>query len=343
MVSQIPLKFMHKSALPSRFTGYLSVPLDFLASEDALGFAVFSGDRGQAAPSMIAAADKPIDAALLDGVRARGIATALIPAASQEAYQRHIERRIESHLKDEALPVTMRRTLLYGAARTFMRDALEGLSGAALAARAEAITGPAVDFLYTHAEGFTDYLPLMSFDYHIATHSVNVFIFWVHLARRIGRAAHEVKRAAIGALLLDIGKRRIEPAIVNSRGKLSAAEWEAMKLHPIYSHGILREAGVEDALALSLVRHHHEKLDGSGYPDGLRDRRIPPLVRALTICDVFDALTTNRAYKGALRSFESIKVMQSEMRDELDADLLREFIALIGGRTAGAAPQAAGP
>ena len=83
-------------------------------------------------------------------------------------------------------------------------------------------------------------------------------------------------------------------------------------------------------LGLDIVRHHHEKMDGTGYPDGLLGEEIKPYSRICTIADVFDALTTNRSYRKPFSTFEALKLMRNEMRDEIDMDFLRVFIELMG-------------
>jgi len=80
---------------------------------------------------------------------------------------------------------------------------------------------------------------------------------------------------------------------------------------------------------IELIRHHHEKLDGSGYPDNLRADEIPEAVRITTVCDIFDALTTSRAYKKALSTFDTLALMQREQRGRIDEKILRELILLL--------------
>jgi len=134
----------------------------------------------------------------------------------------------------------------------------------------------------------------------------------------------------MGALLHDIGKYKIDLSIVNCPGKLSREQWEEIKLHPVYGDEILRERGLPSALALDIVRHHHEKLTGLGYPDGLKAAKILPLVRVCTIADIFDALSTRRAYKDAIPTFDALKLMKQEMREELDQQYFGEFVAMMG-------------
>ncbi len=93
---------------------------------------------------------------------------------------------------------------------------------------------------------------------------------------------------------------------------------------------MLRNLGVSNPLAVDLVRHHHEKLDGTGYPDRLAGSEIHPLVRVLTIADVFDALTTTRTHQPAMSSFDALRLMKTQMRNELDQDVLAVFIHMMG-------------
>jgi HD-GYP domain-containing protein (c-di-GMP phosphodiesterase class II) len=82
-------------------------------------------------------------------------------------------------------------------------------------------------------------------------------------------------------------------------------------------------------VALDVTRHHHEKLSGSGYPDGLAGGEILPPVRICTIADIFDALTTRRSYKDAMGSFPALKLMRDELLDEIDRDLFQIFVEMM--------------
>jgi HD-GYP domain-containing protein (c-di-GMP phosphodiesterase class II) len=102
-----------------------------------------------------------------------------------------------------------------------------------------------------------------------------------------------------------------------------------MKLHPTYAHQILVEHGVKNPAILSGARDHHEKLDGSGYPRGLKNEDISKFARIIAIADIFNALTTRRSYKPALSTFEALKIMKHQMEGELDPDLLKRFIFMM--------------
>ncbi|MCJ2059092.1 HD domain-containing protein [Methylobacterium sp. J-048] len=139
----------------------------------------------------------------------------------------------------------------------------------------------------------------------------------------LGLAAADRHRLAKAALLHDVGKTKIPTAILNKPGKLDPAEMAVMRTHPAEGYAILAGGGF-DASLLSVVRSHHEMLDGSGYPDGLRGAEIPDLVRLVTICDIHAALIEHRPYKAAMDAAQAYAILDG-MAGRLDADLVRAF------------------
>lgn len=111
------------------------------------------------------------------------------------------------------------------------------------------------------------------------------------------------------ALLHDIGKAVIPKRILDKPGRLSPEEFEAIKLHPAAGYDYLRKHGDVSPVIMDAVRHHHEALDGSGYPEGLKGDQIAPLTRILTVCDVFAALVESRAYKAPRTPAEAVEVL----------------------------------
>ena len=186
-------------------------------------------------------------------------------------------------------------------------------------------------FLLREKSAFEQLVGLVSYDYYTYTHSVNVFIYSFSLANRAGIADEKTLREfGEGTLLHDIGKSTIDPRILRAKGKLTDDQWKAMQQHPVTGHEILKDHGLFSDLALEVTRHHHEKMRGGGYPDNLTANRLDPLVRVSTIADIFDALTTRRSYKEAMSSYRALKIMQDEMAADLDPDLFRTFVDLMG-------------
>lgn len=115
----------------------------------------------------------------------------------------------------------------------------------------------------------------------------------------------------IGATLHDIGKVGVPDAILWKRGPLTPAEYEVVKTHPAIGFDILKPVYLQEEV-LRIVRSHHERLDGSGYPDGLKSHAIPDYVKAFSVCDCYDAMTSTRGYRRAMAADEAISILTDE-------------------------------
>jgi putative nucleotidyltransferase with HDIG domain len=140
----------------------------------------------------------------------------------------------------------------------------------------------------------------------------------------------DVKRLGMAATLHDIGKARIPLSILDKPGRLEPLEDEIMKRHPVIGYELLKDLAGINPDVLAGVRHHHEYLDGSGYPDALTAEKIPDLVRLLTISDIFAALVEQRPYRPAMSREHAYKVL-CEMGGKLEGSLVRAFrnVALV--------------
>jgi cyclic di-GMP phosphodiesterase len=149
------------------------------------------------------------------------------------------------------------------------------------------------------------------------------------LGHRLGLSNEECVALRRAGVVHDVGKIGVPDQILLKAGPLNDDEWDVMKQHPVTGERICMPLK-SFRLVLPIIRHHHEKLDGSGYPDGLKGDRIPLTARILQITDVYDALVTDRPYRRALPHDEVIRIMQMEAkRGWWDGNLISEFEALI--------------
>jgi putative nucleotidyltransferase with HDIG domain len=168
--------------------------------------------------------------------------------------------------------------------------------------------------------------------YHEGTfqHCLLVTGVAVGFALDIGFASPDVKRLGMAATLHDIGKARIPLSILDKPDRLDPGEEEIMRRHPAIGHELLKDiAGISPEI-LDGVRHHHEYLDGSGYPDALTAPEISDLVRMLTISDIFAALIESRPYRPAMPRQNAYKIL-SGMNGKLERSLVTAFrnVALV--------------
>ncbi|MBI1889486.1 MAG: HD-GYP domain-containing protein [Burkholderiales bacterium] len=160
-------------------------------------------------------------------------------------------------------------------------------------------------------------------------HSVAVCALMVALARQLGLEELQVREAGFAGLLHDIGKMMIPNEILNKPGALSREEFLVIQTHPVEGHKLLLEGqGATDA-ALDVVLHHHEKVDGTGYPDKLAGDKITLLARMGAVCDVYDALTSNRVYKNGWCPAEAIRRM-AEWAGHFDDKVFQAFVKSTG-------------
>lgn len=145
------------------------------------------------------------------------------------------------------------------------------------------------------------------------------------LGKRMGLPEDQIVALNRAGIVHDIGKVAVPDAVLLKPGRLTSQEMDIIRLHPVVGERICAPLK-SFRYVLPIIRHHHEKLDGTGYPDGLKGDAIPLGARILTIVDVFDALTTERPYKGALSSADALQLMQEEVnRGWWDPEIFRSF------------------
>ena len=166
-------------------------------------------------------------------------------------------------------------------------------------------------------------------DEYTFMHSVAVCALMVGLARQMGLNDEATQQAGLAGLLHDLGKDHIPLEILNKPGKLSDAEFALMRGHPGAGHALLQGQGLP-APVLDACLHHHEKIDGTGYPHRLPAEQITTLARMAAICDVYDAITSDRPYKAGWDPAESLRRMAEWTRDHLDQRLYQAFVKSLG-------------
>ena len=161
-------------------------------------------------------------------------------------------------------------------------------------------------------------------------HSIAVCALMIALARQMNLPGESVREAGAAGLLHDIGKMAVPLSILNKPGKLSDEEFNTVRQHPRAGHDLLMQAGAVGEIAMDVCLHHHEKMDGSGYPHRLKGEQISLYARMGAICDVYDAVTSDRAYKLGWPAAEAIRKMASWCDTHFDAQLFRAFVKSVG-------------
>lgn len=173
-------------------------------------------------------------------------------------------------------------------------------------------------------------LRITSHDYYTYTHCVNVGVKSLLIAKHILKTSDDnlMKDLGVGFFLHDIGKSQVDPGILNKPGKLSDEEFTIMRNHPERGAQLLKRANSLDEIRKITVLQHHEKIDGSGYPYGLKGKEFHQFGQICALADIYDALTAERSYKKGMTVFEALKLMKDKMCHHFDEKIFNSFIQL---------------
>ncbi|MGD0820599.1 MAG: HD domain-containing phosphohydrolase [Desulfomonilia bacterium] len=170
-------------------------------------------------------------------------------------------------------------------------------------------------------------------DHFTYQHSVRVGIYATALLLKLmgdKLTRNQIKKLSTGYFLHDIGMTRIPMQIIEKPEQLSEFEWKLIRMHPIWGHESIRKTEFLSIEATNIILTHHERHDGSGYPNKSKGEEIPTYARMCAIADAFESLTAQRPYRKAYEPFEALRIMFQEMSREFDPELFMTFVKLLG-------------
>lgn len=234
---------------------------------------------------------------------------------------------------DKTLPPEKKAKVVYSSSVDIMQKLLEDPKAENIGEVKKGIAEMA-DLIMSDDQTSAQLLKLTSHDFYTYTHSVNVGIFSMLLAKSVFKDsdAHDMHELASGFFLHDIGKVSIDHELINKQGKFTAEEMQLMKMHPEFGYKLLSDTSQLTKECRIIVMHHHERVDGTGYPKGLKGEDIHIYGRICCIADVYDALTSQRSYKPSRNTFEAFKIMKEEMLGHFSMNIFENFVLLFAPR-----------
>ncbi|HHP0463232.1 TPA: HD-GYP domain-containing protein [Vibrio harveyi] len=187
-----------------------------------------------------------------------------------------------------------------------------------------------IDSVFIDSDALQCVSALRQKDSYLLEHSVNVACLLVSFGKHLGLDKETLKQLAIGGIIHDVGKIKVDDEILHKPARLTPEEFEHMKLHQVFAGEIIVGVKGLSSVSRDVCLMHHEKLDGTGYPLGLSGEQIPMHGRMSCIVDIYDALTADRVYKKGMSSAEAFKILLSLTPFHLDPDLVYKFINCIG-------------
>jgi putative nucleotidyltransferase with HDIG domain len=201
--------------------------------------------------------------------------------------------------------------------------------------KAEDVVGQIVDSIYRNKDALEQLGRIRGKDEYTFRHSINVCILMVSFCKSIKIGLDDTKSVGVGALLHDIGKMRVADRILNKNSKLTDEEYIEMKQHVVRGEDLLKQARGITTASIQVAFEHHERVDGTGYPKGLKGDQISRFGQMAAIVDVFDAITADRVYHKGLSCFDGLRKILEWSGHHFNGDLVQKFIRSVGVYPAG--------
>ncbi len=191
-------------------------------------------------------------------------------------------------------------------------------------------TNAIVDSVFRNQDALSCMARLRIKDEYLVEHSLNVSILMSIFAKHLRLDKDIIEQLALGAFLHDVGKIKVPDHILHKPGKLTEAEYKIMKLHVDYGVEIISQETHISEIALNIAHHHHERLDGAGYPQGLPAEKLSIYARMITIVDSYDAMTADRVYRHGMSPIKAFGILQEKSGEIFDGELVEKFIQCLG-------------
>lgn len=191
-------------------------------------------------------------------------------------------------------------------------------------------TDAIVDSVFRNQDALSCMARLRIKDEYLVEHSLNVSILMSIFAKHLRLGKDIIEQLALGAFLHDVGKIKVPDHILHKPGKLTEAEYKVMKLHVDYGVEIISQETHISEIALNIARHHHERLDGQGYPNKLKNNELNSYARMIAIVDSYDAMTADRVYKVGMSPIKAFSILKKESGNSFDKELVEKFIQCLG-------------
>ncbi len=314
----------------SREKKYISIDKRFLTEGNKINFEVYETNEGKSSMTLFLQSNSVVDSHAK--IQLREIEQLYISEDSYREYEDYVDGHLQSVAKDMNIPLDEKVAVVYENATRILNNLFENPESLKNLENSKEVVGSFIEMVLNDFNALESLMKITAHDYYTHTHSINVSIYAICLGEYLGIKDDELLDLGTSALLHDIGKSKISYEIINKNGALSEEEFSSMKYHSAFGYELALKLGITDRNILSGIRHHHEKMDGKGYPDGIEDENISQFARIIGTCDVFDALTTKRSYKDPFSSFDALAMMKKQMSTHLDMNLVNSFIMMLSDK-----------
>jgi HD-GYP domain-containing protein (c-di-GMP phosphodiesterase class II) len=254
-----------------------------------------------------------------------------VRSGDMEAVNRYLEQNLTDILAKEELSNAAKGRVLYQSSVNYVIDVFESPEAAANLERCRSLIRHMMDYVVSEPHALEPFQSIVAHNYYIFAHSVQVTALNLLVHEKLfNLSADEMIDVGVGSLLHDFGMTFISEEILDKPNALSDVEYSRVKEHTQKGYEFLKKAGLFGEVALTIVRHHHERYDGNGYPTGSSGNAIPRSAQLSAICDVYSALTTDRPYRKASPPMIALTMMREEAQNGFfNPELFSRFAEII--------------
>ena len=317
---------------PEEEKNYIKLDQKYLVANRASDFSIYLFVPTRRRFVLFKSEGEPIRPEQLESLTSGGRRPVYVPVEHSTALTYYLSENLTGIVEDASLPLELKTEEVHTLALTVMKNLFDSPPDMGeFIATATNVSHALADLLTASPLSIGMLNRLRSYDYCTYRHSLNVSVMGVGLFLHLhpGASPVEIHDLTRGLLLHDIGKCDVPRELTNKPGRLTDAEWQIMRSHPIKGYKRLEHDKALSQESHQIALFHHEAVDGSGYPKGIRKNTIPLTSRLCKVVDVYDALTSNRSYKLRMNAFDALVLMTRDMKTQIDQDLLKEFILFL--------------
>ena len=262
---------------------------------------------------------------------AHGLKFVYIPMAFQDRFRQQTESQLLETVDDPSVAISVKSEIVYETSVELMNELLAEPNLAMTSPRLEKVSRAVTTLVLNDPTAFSHLFTASHHDFYTATHMVNVATWMVPLAYALGHHdVDELSHICQAGMLHDIGKTYIPPELLNKPGKLTDEDWAILRRHPEMGCTHLEQYERIHPLILTVTRQHHERMDGSGYPDRITGDQMHPISKICAVVDSFDAMTAFRPFKSKTLSVdEALNILIKETPSKYDPAVMDAWIGML--------------
>lgn len=313
--------------------GYLPIPLDQVLVRALAGMPVYlaTGNEGANRFTLYCAQNARFTEFHKRRLQEAAVRFIYLPIDCHARFRRQVEKELITIVTDPAVAAGSRAALVYQTSLELIDDLLAEQDLGKNMPRVQHVARAVSTMVINQPKAFSHLYATAQHDFYTATHMVNVGTWITSLALAMGITdPAELESACTGGMVHDVGKMFVPEEILNKTERLSDEEWAVLRSHSARGHEHLRSQGVSSDIVLRITLEHHERMDGTGYPSGLKGDQMHPLSRICAVVDSFDAMTACRPFKNRVKTIaEALAILQSEAPAKYDPKVVEAWAGLL--------------